>query len=371
MIRLRENIDLKEMTTFGLPAKCGRLIEYDDYRKDLPELDREGLLRDAIIIGGGSNLLIASDVSDRTFIRSTQAEIQRYNWLDHVSLSVTAGARLDDVCAYAADNNLWGIENLSGIPGDVGGATVQNVGAYGVELKGVVESVECYSPRDHKFITLPAEKCRYGYRDSIFKHLPKEDRLIVSTTSLRLTQKPTVNLSYKGLMAAIKNRLGLQEVEDCFLGRTLEETPGITPHLLRDAIINIRDSKLPSPAIIGSAGSFFKNPVIDYRESIRLTTKWRKISGDPLAEIPMHAIKDWSLQPIDWLQKLSAAWLIDKAGCKKLKCGGASLWQNQPLVLVNATGNATAQDVIFLEQAIIEHVQDVFGITLTPEVIHI
>lgn len=372
MIRLRENIDLKDMTTFGLPAECGRLVEFDDFLTDLPELDRAGLLDNAMVIGGGSNLLFISDVSDRTFIHCTQKTIRDYDMLDDHWVDASAGVVLDDLCAHTSSRGLWGLENLSGIPGNIGGAAVQNVGAYGTEFKDVVQSVFCYSPARHDFLTVPVEKCRYGYRDSVFKHQLPDERLIVCSASFRFTHESHINLSYQGLCRALALRLGLDpEADSIEIIRELRNRDEFDPETVRRTILSIRDSKLPDPSRVGSAGSFFKNPVIDEESKLRVDRVWREMSGDSRATVPSHIANFRFTMPRNPLYKISAAWLIDHAGCKGMTCGGAALWQQQPLVIVNADGEATGRDVFGLEQAVIARVKEVFGITLVPEVVHI
>lgn len=403
MIRISENIDLKEMTTFGIPAECGRLIEFDDYTRDLPELNRRGLLKDAFIIGGGSNLLLKSDLRHRTFLRPAPVDINGPRNLADFSqpcltLTLPAGVRLDDACRLTAEAGFWKLVNLSGIPGTVGGAAVQNVGAYGVEFKDVVSYVTCYSPAEDRFLELSAEECRYGYRDSIFKHLPEGQELIVCSVTFRLEKHPEhpLNLSYRGLRVFLAGKLGLPadatagEIEDA-----LKAKDYFSPSCISGFIREMRDAKLPSPAKTGSAGSFFKNPVVNDAEFAEVTDRWRSLSGDPEATVPAHDVpaetprmaeahakdeasakdnasgKDETTVEKKRFHKLSAAWLIDHAGCKPLTVGGAALWPTQPLVLVNASGKATAADVLALEQMVIDKVKTTFGVSLSPEVIHV
>ena len=364
MISIKENADLRKMTTFGLPARCGRLIEFSSPEEDLPELDRQGLLGDAVILGGGSNMLFTSACSPVTVIHPVNDNINVTESPDGaVRVTADAGVVLDDLCRLTTARELWGLENLSGIPGHVGGAAVQNVGAYGTEFCDVADTVTCYSCRDHRFITLKADECGYGYRDSIFKHLPAGERLIVCRASVRLTKTPTPRLDYQGLYKSLCDRFGLSETapKDGNVARMTEL--GMTPATISEAVTSLRGSKLPDPAKTGSAGSFFKNPVVSPEEMLRIER--RLTSGDkPACRIPAHTLPDGNV-------KLSAAWLIDNAGCKPLTQGGAALWQSQPLVIVNLTGDARGEDVVRLERAVIDRVKSVFGVTLIPEVIHI
>lgn len=386
MIRIFENIDLKEMTTFGISAECGRLIEFDDYKTDLPELNRRGLLKDVFVIGGGSNLLLAGDLSRRTFLRPAPQAVSEIsensdnsdNSDNSLTIILPAGVRLDDACRLTAGAGYWELVNLSGIPGTIGGAAVQNVGAYGVEFKDVVGTVICYDSAEDRFVEMSAADCRYGYRDSMFKHLPEDRRLIVCAAKINLKKNPAqpLNLSYRGLRVYLAGKLGLpadasaEEIEKELKARNL-----FNPGRISDFIREMRDAKLPSPTVTGSAGSFFKNPVVTSTELSEITSRWRTLSGDPGASVPAHDVhceatadNETSGEP---LHKLSAAWLIDHAGCKPLTSGGAALWQSQPLVLVNASGNATAADILDLEHKVIDKVRSVFGVTLSPEVIHV
>lgn len=343
MIRTVCNTDIKEMTTFGLPAECGRLIEYSD-PADLELLHARGELSHNLLpLGGGSNMLFTTGKFNGTVIHCTDrtVSIGHPDADGYVEIKAAAGTVLDELCALTCQKGLWGLENLSGIPGEIGGAAVQNVGAYGTELKDVVSAVHCFDTASGKHVTIENSGCRYGYRDSIFKHLPHPGAMLVTAVTLKLTTRTSPNLGYTALAAAFNGK----------------ETASLTPQMLRQAVIALRDGKLPSPATAGSAGSFFKNPVVSSHTYEELTRRLNK-------PVPGHVLPTRDV-------KLSAAWLIDNAGCKRFKCGGAGVWPSQPLVLVNATGQATGADVVALENAIRNAVRERFGIDLEPEVIHI
>lgn len=332
------------MTTFGLKAECGRFIQYDDAHCDLPALLRKGVFDGKFMhLGGGSNLLFTTGHYDGTVLHNASAE---YSFSEDLAtgdilLKADAGCVLDDLCRISCKHSLWGLENLSGIPGQLGGAAVQNVGAYGVELKDVALSVEIFDILSGQFRYIPTEKCGYGYRDSLFKHLHTPGSMIVTGVELRLTTTPSPRLGY----VALKQKFG--------------ETPteNLTPMMLREAVMKLRDEKLPDPSVTGSAGSFFMNPVVSSKQHEFMQQKQGM-------EIPGHATASGDI-------KLSAAWLIDHSDCKPLTFGGAALWQKQPLVLVNATGQATGEDVVNLERAIQHRVHEQFGVWLTPETVHI
>lgn len=340
MIEIHEGYDLTKMTTFGLRVECGRLIEYDN-AADLKKLYTNGMLDNALPIGGGSNLLFLTPQYNGTVIHNRSQHVEFEVQADETTVicKADAGVTLDNLCRQTASAGLWGLENLSGIPGEIGGAAVQNVGAYGAEFKDVALRLHCFDTQAGAMRTIEANECRYGYRDSMFKHLSQPNSLIVVDAELQLSQIPNPNLSY----AALNKRFDTSE--------------HLVPLQLRDAVIELRDSKLPNPAKIGSAGSFFKNPVVSKKLYEKIQKKVNK-------QIPIHVLPTGEV-------KLTAAWLIDNAGCKPLTSGGAALWQSQPLVIVNSTGNATGGDVLNLEHEIIARVYDTFGVTLQPEVIHI
>lgn len=330
------------MTTFGISAECGRLIEYDTV-DELRSLCADGILRDALPLGGGSNMLFTRPQCDITVIHCRNADysISPDNTEDAALLTAAAGCVLDNLCRITSEQGFWGLENLSGIPGEIGGAAVQNVGAYGTEFSDLVKSVRCLDTRSNTIVSFTADECRYGYRDSRFKHLLSPADLIVVEAELMLSTMPKPNLRY----AALAEAFGHLKPEE------------LTPSMLREEVLRLRNGKLPDPSSTGSAGSFFKNPVV----SAEFHREMQQRLG---IEIPGHPASDSEI-------KLSAAWLIDKAGCKSFTCGGASLWPSQPLVIVNTCGKATGTDVIGLENRIISRVHDVFGVKLTPEVIHI
>ncbi len=330
------------MTTFGLPAECGRFIQ-DESSEDLRQLHQTGALKGALHIGGGSNLLFTTGRYDGTVLHcaNRQYNLSTPDGNGKVRLEASAGCILDELCRICAERNLWGLENLSGIPGEIGGAAVQNVGAYGAEFKDVVEHVTVFDTETGETFTLSNEECRYGYRDSIFKHMESPGKLIVTAATILLDTSPHPRLDY----APLKKLFG--------------DTPLLrpTPMMMRDAVILLRNGKLPDPRKTGSAGSFFKNPVLSKQRHELMESVLNK-------EIPGHVTSTGDI-------KLSAAWLIDQAGCKSFSCGGASVWQTQPLVIVNATGDAAGKDVVTLECMIIDAVRQAFGVELSPEVIHV
>lgn len=337
---IQENVDITHLTTFGIPVKAKYLAEYSS-EKELLKISRDErfLNSNVLCIGGGSNLLFVHDF-DGLILHSAIKGIVRYDKNpDEVYAIVGAGEKWTDFVAWCLSENLAGVENMAGIPGDVGAAPVQNVGAYGVEAKDVIYSVECFDLHSRKVRQFKADECRFAYRDSFFKHEGK-GRYVVLRVAFKLRPDGIArNLEY-GPLAEFAEKLG--------------HAPSISE--VAAEVERIRNSKLPDPVILGSAGSFFKNPVVHngaLKEIEALTG--HKLSG--------HAVDDMHT-------KLSAAWLIDHAGAKGLVYGGARVYDKQPLVIVNQN-NATGEDVKCLAERVREIVRKEFLIDLNPEVNYI
>ena len=232
-------------------------------------------------------------------------------------MTLGAGTVFDDFCERAAAEGLWGPENLSLIPGEVGASAVQNIGAYGVEAKDIIVSVHAWDLQERRFVDIPAADCAYGYRTSRFKTEWK-GRYIITAVTFRLSRRPQPKLDYGGVRKALEDR-----------GVSLNS---LTPGLIRETIIGIRREKLPDPSELGSAGSFFKNPVISREHFARIVETARSEMG-PEATVPHFEVGDEI--------KVPAAWMIDRCGFKGQCLGGAQVYPRQPLVLVNATGRKT------------------------------
>ena len=330
-----ENYDLSNQNTFRMKVKAALYIEYDNV-EELQSLDLKALPQPVFHMGAGSNLLFTKDFPG-TILHSNIKFIKYVDMgLDEVLLTVGSGVVFDDLIANVAGNGLWGMENLSLIPGEVGAAAVQNIGAYGVEAKDVISGVVCLDTKDWTKTVFKVGECAYGYRDSRFKH--ERGRYIITSVLFRVTRKYSPKLDYGGVRAALE-------------GRDLQ---ALTPMDVREAIIGIRNAKLPDPAQIGSAGSFFKNPVISREHFERFATP----------ETPHYDLPDGTV-------KVPAAWLIDQCGFRGKVLGGAQVYEKQPLVIVNASGSASPEDVLTLENQIIAAVQARYEITLHPEVDHI
>jgi len=331
-----ENHDLSGLNTFRIKARCALYIEYDTV-DELKALDYKSLPKPIMHIGAGSNLLFTKDFPG-TILHSGVKFIKFVDLgLDEVLMTVGAGVVFDDFVAKTCEAGLWGAENLSLIPGEVGAAAVQNIGAYGVEVKDIIAGVVCLDTSDWSKIIFKTPECRYAYRDSMFKQ--QKGRYIITSVLFRLTRKYSPKLDYGGVRAALGDK-----------------TSELTPGHLREAIRKIRRQKLPDPAEIGNAGSFFKNPVMpkeQYEAIVRAE-----------GEVPHYELQDGTV-------KVPAAWMIERCGFKGKRLGGAKVYEKQPLVIVNASGEASAQDILDLENQIITEVKRRFGVELHPEVEHV
>ena len=356
MVKTEYYKDLTKMNTFGMKVKARCFIEYDSVA-DLVDIEFEELARPVLHIGGGSNLLFTDDfkgtvlhskidfieILDECHSDTSSEEVQP---IETVLVSVGAGVVFDDFCDWAAKEGLWGVENLSHIPGEVGASAVQNIGAYGVEVKDVIRKVYCYDTVDEEFVNFDVEDLQYGYRDSAFKDPEIRGRYIVTHVVFALSRTPQPKLEYGHLKEAV-------------------EAAGseLTPGLIRKVIIKIRKEKLPEPSVMGSAGSFFKNPVISREHFDRIEAAAKAEHGAD-CKVPHYDLPDGMV-------KVPAAWMIEQCGWKGRRSGGAAVWEKQPLVIVNYTGEAYPEEIIGLEKRIIASVKTKFGVELHPEVDHI
>ena len=369
MIRRQEHFNLAGRNTFRMDVGCACWVEYDSL-EDLAELDLAALPQPVLHVGAGSNLLFTGDYPG-TLLHSA---VKYYKTVadaeEEVLVEVGAGVVFDDFCAWASDNELWGAENLSGIPGEVGAAAVQNIGAYGAEVKDIIAQVKCFDLQERRIVTFAPAQCAYGYRDSAFKHAPLKGRQVVLGVLFRLSKAPRPRLDYGPLKTAFADRAPAH------------------PSEIRQLILGIRDAKLPDPAVLGSAGSFFKNPVVDQETFNRVVTLVSADAPCPAGSIPRQgstllpagqgasvpeaqrsSVPHYEVGP-DQI-KIPAAWLIEQCGLKGARLGEAAVYEKQPLVIVNATGTARPEDILALERKVIDSVREKFGIELHPEVEHI
>ena len=345
------------MNTFGMKVKTRCFIEYDSVA-DLVDIEFEELARPVLHIGGGSNLLFTDDFKG-TILHSKINFIEEIGSEgDKVLVSVGAGVVFDDFCDWAAKEGLWGVENLSYIPGEVGASAVQNIGAYGVEVKDVIRKVYCYDTVEEEFVNFDVEDCEYGYRDSAFKDPELKGRYVVTHVVFALSREPQPKLDYGHLKSAV------EEAVNCHFERSGSEVEkSLTPALVRKVIIRIRKEKLPEPSVMGSAGSFFKNPVINAEHFARIEAAAKAELGADY-KVPHYDLPDGTV-------KVPAAWMIEQCGWKGRRSGGAAVYEKQPLVIVNYTGEAYPEEIIGLERRIIASVKQKFDVVLHPEVEHI
>ena len=315
--------------TFGLEAVAATYIEYrsvEELRYDLQQA-----VRPFLHVGGGSNLLFSGSRFGGTVFHNACDSVEILSdGGDEVLVRSGGGLEWDRFVEWCVSADLYGAENLSLIPGEVGAAAVQNIGAYGSEVKDIIERVEVYDIIDGVEVSLGRDECRYGYRSSLFKS-DEGRRYFVIAVVFRLSRQRRLNLSYGALKDIDAEKATLRDV--------------------RDAIVAIRQSKLPDPAEIGSAGSFFMNPVVPAAKYEALAAEYPDMPHYPAAE---------------GFVKLSAGWMIDRCGLKGITRGRAGVYEKQALVLVNR-GGATAQEVMALAEEVIESVEKKFGVTLHPE----
>ena len=333
MIRYYENIDISERNSFHVRQVAKRLVEFDR-AEELPELFAKYGAENWYVLSGGNNVLFTQDI-DALLITPCDQTIAVVGESDTaVRVKVGAGVEWDDLVAWAVERELWGIENLSLIPGKAGAAPVQNIGAYGVEVKDVIRNVEMYFVEGGNFITLAAEHCGFGYRESVFKHSLK-GRVVITAIEIELSKVANPRLGYGDVI------------------REVEARGGASLANIRDAICSIRRSKLPDTAVLGNAGSFFKNPIVESEVAERLRADYPDMPSYPAQE--------------EGKVKLAAGWLIDKAGMKGYKEGNVGVHERQALVLVNL-GGATGGEVIAFAQKVVATVKESFGIEISPEV---
>ena len=349
--------DLTKMNTFGMKVKARCFIEYDSVA-DLVDIEFGELARPVLHIGGGSNLLFTDDFKG-TVLHSRIDFIEildegQNNHEGQVLVSVGAGVVFDDFCAWAAKEGLWGVENLSHIPGEVGASAVQNIGAYGVEVKDVIRKVYCYDTVEEEFVHFEVSECGYAYRDSIFKNPEIKGRFVVTHVLFALSKQPRPRLDYGHLKEAVTEAAAPSCGSD---------NQSLTPALIRKTIIRIRKEKLPEPSVMGSAGSFFKNPVVPMEQFVRIESAAKAEHGADY-KVPHYLLPDDMV-------KIPAAWMIEQCGWKGRRSGGTAVYEKQPLVIVNYTGEAYPEEIVGLERRIMTSVRDRFGVELCPEVEHI
>jgi len=334
---VKNDFCLKPYNTFGIEIRAKRCVQIN-FLDDLSELDRAVNLKEEnlLILGEASNILFTDHFDGLVIMMQNRGKEIVFEDDNSVHLKVNAGEYWTSLVDYTVDKKWWGLENLSLIPGKVGAAPVQNIGAYGCEQKDSFLSLQAFDIKKSKLIEFSSEECHFAYRDSIFKNEYKNRFIIVSVTyKLSKIAKPI--LSYKVL-------------GDAFKGQTISD---ISIYDIQKTVNNIRESKLPDPQLIKNAGSFFKNPVIDAAEATKLKLEY--------PDIAIYTISETKI-------KVAAGWLIEKAGWKGKSIGEAAVHEKQALVLINK-GKATGSEILELSEQIQNSVLNKFGIQLEREVI--
>jgi UDP-N-acetylmuramate dehydrogenase len=335
-MNLQENISLKSYNTFGIDAKAKYFSSFENIYQ-LEELLNYKLqtTNHKLVLGGGSNVLLTKDFDGIVLKNEIKGiEIVKEEE-DYVYVKAGAGENWHQFVLYCVSNNYAGVENLSLIPGNVGASPMQNIGAYGVEIKDVFYELEAFHKRDKVIEKFLLKDCAFDYRESVFKNKYK-DQFVITGVTYRLNKKPSLNTSYGAIQQELEN-MGMKE---------------LSIQAISQAIINIRTSKLPDPKEVGNAGSFFKNPIISNEHYLELKKNYPNIVAFPSGS--NHT-------------KLAAGWLIEQCGWKGYRKGDAGCYPKQALVLVNY-GSATGKEIFDLSEVIIFSVRAKFGVVLEREV---
>ncbi len=336
MIEIKERVNLKTFNTFGIEVYCDYFVEINSIAnfKELIQSDVYNR-NEKLIIGGGSNLLFRSDFKGLVIKNNLKGIFVVSETQDDVVVKASAGEVWHEFVLWCLNKNFAGLENLSLIPGCVGASPMQNIGAYGVEIKEVFEELQACSVINGELTRFSKEACEFGYRESVFKRNLK-NKFLITAVSFRLKKNTVLNTSY----GAINTELEAMQVK----------APGIRD--VSNAVINIRRTKLPDPKEFGNAGSFFKNPEVSVEKYEALKSTFPALVAYPL---------------VGGNYKLAAGWLIEQCGLKGYEQGGAAVHTRQALVLININ-NCKGEDVYALSTFVIEKVFEAFGLTLEREV---
>ena len=334
MLQIEENVSLKNFNTFGIEAKARFFVEIN-HEEDLRELflDQQWLTVPRLVLGGGSNMLFVKDFEGlviRMNIRGIEHRISH----DEVYVEAGAGEVWNDLVNYCVDHGFAGMENLSLIPGSVGASPIQNIGAYGVEIKDIFYSCHAFEIATGQVKIFSNQDCRFEYRESVFKSTLK-GQYIITSVKYKLSTVADLKLHYGAIKQELENRQ--------ITNPTIKDVSQVVSH--------IRVSKLPDPSTIGNAGSFFKNPVISSQQFEQLVAQYPDVVNFPAS----NGVK------------LAAGWLIEQCGWKGKAVGNTGTWKNQALVLVN-NGDATGAEIYSLSSQIIDSVYTKFGVMLEREV---
>ena len=334
-MNIQKNVSLKEFNTFGIDKKAKYFYQVSSVQEVIKALETaKNLNLPIFVLGGGSNILLTKDIEALVIKMDIKGIRLVSESEEHVYVKVGAGEIWHDFVLHAINSGWAGIENLSLIPGTVGASPMQNIGAYGVEIKEVFDHLEAMNIETMKLETFDHAACKFGYRESIFKHEAK-NKYIITHVTFRLNKKAVFNTSY-GAIKATLDQLAIEQ---------------LSLDAISQAVIAIRKSKLPDPQVIGNAGSFFKNPTLDAVHYAELQKRYPDIPGFP-NEVGI---------------KVPAAWLLEQAGWKGKTFDKIGIHKDQPLVLVNY-GGGDGKDIKLLSQKIQKDIQAKFDIMLQPEV---
>jgi UDP-N-acetylmuramate dehydrogenase len=338
-MQVQQNFSLISNNTFGINAYADYFSQFHSVEELKEILNNYKNISQKMILGGGSNILFTKNYEGLILKNNIEGiEIIRESE-DEVFIKVGAGVNWHQFVLFCVNQNLGGAENLSLIPGNVGASPMQNIGAYGVEIKDLFFELNAMHLKEQTLTTFSNKDCNFGYRDSVFKNQFK-NQFIIADVTYRLKKNPTFNISY----GAIETQLEKMNLSE------------LSVKAISDAIIKIRTSKLPNPQLIGNAGSFFKNPVVSYQEWNSLI-QLKKLTNE---EVPFYKIDDAHY-------KIPAGWLIEQCGWKGYRKGDVGCYEKQALVLVNY-GKASGKEIFNLSTEIIISVKEKFGISLEREV---
>lgn len=334
-MNIHENVSLKPYNTFGLDVNAKYFIEIKQLN-DLKEIVKANKSDKLFILGGGSNMLLTKDINKIVVKLDLQGISVLEETNDYVLVEAQAGENWHEFVLWCIEHNYGGVENLSLIPGNVGTTPIQNIGAYGVEIKDVMHSCKALDMKTLEIVEFTNAQCQFGYRESVFKNELKDKYIIISTTFKLTKQNHVLKVDY----GAIKGQLEEKNITE----------PSIKD--ISDAVIEIRESKLPNPKEIGNSGSFFKNPIVDKATFLRLQNAYPKM--------PFYTVSDEEV-------KIPAGWLIETSGLKGYRLGDAGVHEKQALVLVNY-GKAEGSQIKKLSETIQREVYNLFGVSIQAEV---
>ena len=330
-MNIQQNISLKNYNTFGIDVVAKQFIEANSIQELKEIISKE---KDVFLLGGGSNMLLTSNIKKLVVHLNFKGIIVNDTNKNNVFITAEAGENWHEFVLWCVSQNYGGLENLSLIPGNVGTSPIQNIGAYGVEIKDTFHQLEALEIETGKIKTFKKAACNFGYRNSVFKNELK-GKYIITNVTFKLTKSTHITNTSYGAISSLLSSIKNPTIKD-----------------ISNAIIAIRESKLPDPKKIGNSGSFFKNPVIDLNSFDKLQERY--------PEVPFYKVSDEEI-------KIPAGWLIEQCGFKGKRFGDAGVHKNQALVLVNY-GNASGEEIYELAQKIQRKVKTLFNISLEIEV---